>query len=97
MKKKVQGRMAELPQVLAALGDPVRLTIVRHLAEEGSTSCGRFGILMPKSSLSHHFKVLREAGIVLTHREGQNQMNQLNRAAMEKSYKGLLKSVLGRG
>ncbi len=54
----------ELHQVLAALGDPVRLTIVRQLAERGEVPCGGFHFDLAKSTLSHHFKVLRESGVV---------------------------------
>jgi DNA-binding transcriptional ArsR family regulator len=93
-KVKIATELATLPEVLSALADPVRLKIVRMLDEEGEKSCGSFEIEMPKSSLSHHFKVLRDSGIVLTHREGKNQINSLNRGAIKKQYPGLLESVL---
>ena len=86
--------LAALSEVLAALADPLRLKIVRMLDSEGEKSCGSFEIEIPKSSLSHHFKVLRDSGIVLTHREGKNQINSLNRGALKKQYPGLLESVL---
>ncbi len=93
-KSESPKKLATLPEVLAALADPLRLKIVRMLDEKGEKSCGTFEIEMPKSSLSHHFKVLREAGIVLTHREGKNQINSLNRGALKRQYPGLLESVL---
>src|SRR3712207_9306643 len=50
-----------LPDVLHALSDPVRLQIVRALAEEHEQSCSAVESSVSKSTLSHHFKVLREA------------------------------------
>ena len=84
-----------LPDVLYALSDPLRLRIVRQLAEEGETACGTFGIDMPKSSLSHHFKVLRDAGVIGTHSEGVRRINTLRRAELDKAFPGLLEAVLG--
>jgi DNA-binding transcriptional ArsR family regulator len=56
--------------VLQALADPIRLEIVRQLDESGQKACGMFGIDMPKSSLSHHFRILRESGVIIS--EGQD-------------------------
>lgn len=84
----------KLPDVLYALSDPLRLRIVRTLAEEGETSCGTFGIRMPKSSLSHHFKVLRDAGVIATHSEGVKRINALRRKELDKAFPGLLEAVL---
>jgi DNA-binding transcriptional ArsR family regulator len=83
-----------LPDVLYALSDPLRLTIVRQLAEEGETACGTFGIRMPKSSLSHHFKVLRDAGVIATRGEGVRRLNTLRRAELDAAFPGLLDAVL---
>ncbi len=52
----------DLASILHALSDPVRLRIVQSLAQSGELTCGAFGINAPKSTLSHHFKVLREGG-----------------------------------
>ena len=83
-----------LTNVLYALSDPVRLRIVRHLAEHGDAACGTFGIRMPKSSLSHHFKVLRESGVIATHSEGVRRINVLCRTDLDSAFPGLLDSVL---
>jgi DNA-binding transcriptional ArsR family regulator len=93
-KLKKPQRLAALPEVLAAFADPLRLKIVRMLGEEGEKSCGTFAFEVPKSSLSHHFKVLRESGIILTRREGKSKINSLNRAGFKLQYPGLLESVL---
>lgn len=84
----------ELHEVLAALGDPVRLIIVRQLAERGEVPCGGFGLDLAKSTLSHHFKVLRDAGLVGARAEGTSLMNYLERDAVERRFPGLLTSVL---
>ena len=49
-----------LASVLYALSDPVRLSIVETLSGGGEVSCGEFGMDLPKSTVSHHFRVLRD-------------------------------------
>ncbi|HEX2061705.1 MAG TPA: metalloregulator ArsR/SmtB family transcription factor, partial [Thermoanaerobaculia bacterium] len=83
-----------LPDVLYALSDPVRLKIVHHLATEGETACGVFDIDMPKSSLSHHFKVLRDAGVIATRGEGVRRMNSLRSEELDAAFPGLLNAVV---
>ncbi|MEN6437913.1 MAG: ArsR family transcriptional regulator [Syntrophobacter sp.] len=83
-----------LPKVLHALSDPVRLEIVLKLADLGEIACGCFGLAMPKSSLSHHFKVLRESGVVATRREGKEWVNTLRREDLETRFPGVLDSVI---
>lgn len=83
-----------LPEVLYALSDPVRLTIVRQLAEEGEAACNTFDIRMPKSSLSHHFKVLRDAGVIATRNEGVRRMNALRKEELDAAFPGLLDAIL---
>jgi len=85
----------ELHEVLAALGDPVRLDIVRQLADRGEVPCGGFGLDLAKSTLSHHFKVLREAGLVGARSEGTSLMNYLEKDAIDRKFPGLLTGVLG--
>ena len=83
-----------LSKVLHALSDPVRLEIVLKLAGEGEVACGCFGLTMPKSSLSHHFKVLRNAGVVTTRREGKEWVNSLRRDDLDALFPGVLDSVI---
>jgi len=82
--------------VLAALSDPVRLSIVRTLAadEVGSRPCGSFGLAVGKSTASHHFRVLREAGVIEQWREGAAKLSSLRRADLEARFPGLLDAVL---
>ena len=84
-----------LSAVLYALSDPVRLRIVSQLARSGECACGTFGIRMPKSSLSHHFKVLRDAGVIATRGEGVRRLNSLRRKELDAAFPGLLEAILG--
>lgn len=84
-----------LPSVLYALSDEVRLGIVRTLDQHGSRACGEFDVNRPKSSLSHHFRVLRESGLVGTVRNGTTLMNHLRRSDLDARFPGLLDAVLG--
>jgi DNA-binding transcriptional ArsR family regulator len=83
-----------LPRVLHALSDPVRLEIALKLAKAGEIPCGSFGLAMPKSSLSHHFKVLRESGVVATRREGKEWVNTLRREDLEARFPGMLDAIV---
>jgi len=86
----------ELTRILHALGDPVRLQIVGELDAEAPRACGSFGHLgVGASTLSHHFKVLRDAGLVETRTEGTRRLNSLRRDEVDERFPGLLDSVLG--
>jgi DNA-binding transcriptional ArsR family regulator len=85
----------ELTGVLQALGDPVRLRIVRELAAaEGERTCGTFELGVSKATRSHHVRVLREAGITRTRVEGTHRHISLRRDDLEARFPGLLGSVL---
>lgn len=84
-----------LTQVLYALSDPVRLEIVKELENGRERCCGDFEIPnVTKSTLSHHFKVLREAGLIKTRTEGRNRFSSLRREDLEARFPGLIESVL---
>ncbi|AVR96830.1 ArsR/SmtB family transcription factor [Pseudoduganella armeniaca] len=83
-----------LPQVLHALSDPVRLGLVRKLADGGEQPCNALDLAVAKSTASHHFRVLREAGIILQRPEGTQFMNSLRREDLEARFPGLLEAVL---
>ncbi len=86
----------ELAAVLHALSDPQRLRIVRMLAEDPEPrACGTFGLEVSKSTATHHFRVLREAGIIEQRTEGTAKFNTLRRADLEQRFPGLLDAVLG--
>ena len=83
-----------LPEVLHALSDPVRLQIVRELAECHEQSCSAVEASVSKSTLSHHFKVLREAGVTFTRVNGTHRYVSLRRDELEARYPGVLDAVL---
>jgi DNA-binding transcriptional ArsR family regulator len=84
-----------LPDVLHALSDPVRLQIVRALADREEHSCSSVEASVSKSTLSHHFKVLREAGVTHTRVNGTHRLVSIRRDELEERFPGLLDSVLG--
>jgi DNA-binding transcriptional ArsR family regulator len=84
----------DLTSVLQALGDPARLRIVRVLAAEGECACGTVELNLSKATRSHHFKVLREAGVTHTRIEGTHRFVVLRRDDLEARFPGLLDAVL---
>lgn len=85
----------ELTDIMYALADPTRLEIVGQLAKAGrKMTCGEFDCNRPKSSMSHHFKILRAAGLVETLIEGTEHMNSLRLEEIEQKFPGVLPSIL---
>ena len=85
----------ELGAVLHALSDPVRLRIVAKLANgEGDHTCGSFALPVTKSTCTHHFKVLREAGVIQQRPQGTTRLNLLRREDLDARFPGLLDCVL---
>jgi DNA-binding transcriptional ArsR family regulator len=83
-----------LPAILHALSDPVRLRIVSQLAAGGEQTCGSLDLPVAKSTCSHHFRVLREAGVVSQRIEGKCRFNRLRADELEQRFPGLLDAVL---
>jgi DNA-binding transcriptional ArsR family regulator len=92
-----------LAGILYALGDPVRLEIVRLLARRGEQPCAAFDFAIAsgsaqkaiaKSTMSHHFRVLRESGILYCRKEGTQHLNSLRRDDLDALFPGLLDAVL---
>jgi DNA-binding transcriptional ArsR family regulator len=86
----------ELTGVLHALADPVRLQIVRALASDGGCEirCGAFELPVTKSTRTHHFRVLRESGVIEQRPDGTALVNRLRRDELDERFPGLLDSVL---
>ncbi len=85
-----------LESVLYALADSTRLEIVKKLSSE---SCGMNCSMaappdLPKSTQSHHFQVLREAGLIRSERRGTEVVNSLRCAELEKRFPGVIGSIL---
>ncbi|MFJ4950593.1 ArsR/SmtB family transcription factor [Streptomyces sp. NPDC088760] len=87
----------DLAVVLHALGDPVRLELVRRMAESGETACSPDGLDVPRSTLSNHWRILREAGITETRRAGKARLMSLRRTDLDTRFPGLLAAVLAEG
>src|SRR3954466_4469103 len=83
-----------LAAVMAALSDPMRVAIVRRLAAEGERTCGTFDLGISKATRSHHFRVLREAGLTHTRAEGTHRHVSLRRDEVDARFPGLLDAVL---
>jgi DNA-binding transcriptional ArsR family regulator len=84
----------ELAAVLHALSDPVRLGIVVALRESGDERrCGSFEAPVTKSTLTHHFRVLREAGVICQRQEGTARLTKLRSADLEARFPGLLEAI----
>jgi DNA-binding transcriptional ArsR family regulator len=83
-----------MEEIFHALSDPVRLGIVRQLAREGDQTCSALDGGRPKSTVSHHFRVLRDAGLVHTRVEGVVHMNALRRKELDDRFPGLMAAVL---
>jgi DNA-binding transcriptional ArsR family regulator len=86
----------ELSAVLHALSDPHRMRIVQLLADDhpNPRPCGTFGLSVSKSTLTHHFRVLREAGVIEQQADGTAKLNSLRRDDLERRFPGLLAAVL---
>jgi DNA-binding transcriptional ArsR family regulator len=84
----------DLANVLYALSDPIRLQIVAQVAAIGEQCCGTFDLPIAKSTLSHHMKTLREAGITQTRLKGMQRFISLRRHDLDARFPGLLDAVL---
>ncbi|HET6500411.1 MAG TPA: helix-turn-helix domain-containing protein [Amycolatopsis sp.] len=81
--------------VLHALADPVRLEVVRQLArQDGEIACGGLDVPVSKSTLTHHLRTLREAGVTATRQQGTIRLQSLRRNDLDELFPGLLDGVL---
>ncbi|MEV7141626.1 ArsR/SmtB family transcription factor [Streptomyces tauricus] len=83
-----------LPRLLGVLSDPTRLGIVRVLSDGAERGWGQLCAPVAKSTLSHHLKMLREAGVTETRQEGTRCYVRLRRDALNARYPGLLPALL---
>jgi DNA-binding transcriptional ArsR family regulator len=86
-----------LAGIFGALGDPMRLRIVRRMMEnDGYMSCSEAAPCagMAKSTLSNHFRILREAGLIRTAKKGVENRNEVRVDDINARFPGLLKLVL---
>ncbi|NUW45981.1 ArsR/SmtB family transcription factor [Nonomuraea rhodomycinica] len=86
----------QLTEVLRALSDPVRMEIVVRLAARKEQTCSGVGeeLGVHKSTASHHYRTLREAGVVMTRQVGRLKFMRLRRDDLDARFPGLLDAVL---
>jgi DNA-binding transcriptional ArsR family regulator len=85
--------------ILYALSDPVRAAIFRQIASSGQArTCSAFATVseraVPKSTLSQHFKVLREAGLIRSERQGVEMRNTSRCQEIEARFPGLIPAII---
>lgn len=84
----------KLTTVLHSLSDPRRFQIVKSLQENKEQNCAVYHDLMPKSTLTHHLKVLREAGVAKVRIEGTQHFYSLRLEELEQLFPGLMPAIL---
>src|SRR5580765_367491 len=85
--------------ILHALSDPVRVAIFAQIANSGCPhNCSDFLKVseraVPKSTLSQHFKALREAGLIRGERRGVEMHNTSRCAEIDKRFPGLIAAIV---
>jgi DNA-binding transcriptional ArsR family regulator len=86
--------------ILHALADPIRLAIVAELMDAGGSgmncveTMSSAKIVLPKSTCSQHFQILREAGLIHCERKGVELTSRLRYREVEQRFPGLLRSIL---
>src|SRR5882672_10485376 len=85
--------------ILYALADPVRLQIFARIqAADCAQICSRFLVVdkreLPKSTLSQHFKILREAGLIRSERKGVEMHNTTRCVELKERFGPLLRAIL---
>ncbi|MCX4451791.1 helix-turn-helix domain-containing protein [Streptomyces sp. NBC_01728] len=86
----------DLGAVFAALADPHRRRVIEDLCATGEDierTCSSFALNVSKSTLTHHFRVLREAGLIRQIDYGNSRKVMLRRAELESRFPGLLDLV----
>jgi len=83
----------QLVDVLAALGHPVRLEVMRALVGGEERFCGEVATGVPRSSMTHHWRILRESGVLRQRPDGRRLYLSLRRADIDARFPGLLDAV----
>jgi DNA-binding transcriptional ArsR family regulator len=79
---------------LAALANPIRLTVVRTVAAGGEHPCGKLLNGIASSTLTHHWHVLRDSGVIWQRPSGRENLFSLRREDLDARFPGLLDAVL---
>lgn len=83
-----------LENVLFALGNPLRMEVVRILASNGEQACGTLLQGLAKSTMTHHWRVLRESGVIWQRPNGRENLLSLRREDLDARFPGLLDTLL---
>jgi DNA-binding transcriptional ArsR family regulator len=83
-----------LERVFHALGDQARLTMFRRIAARDGMACGEVCDVLPRSTLSHHTRILREAGLIVSERQGKSVINRVRAEELERKFPGLMQLAL---
>ncbi|QCT01106.1 ArsR family regulatory protein [Paenibacillus algicola] len=83
-------------KVLQALSEPNRIRMVRCLYHSGENNCTAYSnsLMLNKSTVSHHIKILREAGLIQGRIEGKEHIYSLRKEEMNEKFPGLLESLV---
>ena len=84
----------DLLDILHALSDPTRMTIVQTLRAAPERACGTFPVDVAPSTLTHHFRVLREAGVIRQREDGNRRWTALRSEDLEARFPGLLDAIM---
>jgi DNA-binding transcriptional ArsR family regulator len=88
----------ELPRVLAALAEPNRLATVQYVARSGEACCSEViaeaGLVMTKSTFSHHLRILREAGVLTKRIQGTKGYTKLRKGDLDSRFPGLIDAII---
>ena len=85
-----------LVDVLHALADPTRLTIAQTLRQDAAPerACGSFPVTVAPSTLTHHFRVLRQAGVIRQREDGSRRWTALRGDELDARFPGVLDTIL---
>jgi DNA-binding transcriptional ArsR family regulator len=84
----------DLLDILHALSDPTRMTIVSTLRAGPERACGTFGVDVAPSTLTHHFRVLREAGVIRQREDGNKRWSALRSDDLQARFPGILDAIM---
>ena len=84
----------QLSRIFQALSDPIRLEILKRLDTQISCACHELEIDLPKPRLSHHYKTLRESGLIRVTVQGKYHYLTIRREELDEVFPGLIDSVL---
>lgn len=83
-----------LENLLTALGNPLRLAVVRALAAGHERACGSLLQGQSKSTMTHHWRVLRDSGVIWQRPDGRENLLSLRREDLDARFPGLLDALL---